>query len=211
MLVPADLASVLKDGIGQIISTGQVDGFAQAICETFTTTGIITNPPGTITGVAPASGGPLSNGAGVGGIITGITGAGLAALVALYAGYPSITPELQGFCDAMANHFITGIVVFPVGTITGVCGNTPASPGPLVGEGAMGEITGYSGPILATAMAGGLGQGGPSPEVVGFATNLVTYLMDNAEANYATGSVTGTCPAGGGPIPDGAGVAGFFL
>lgn len=211
MLVAADLAAELKDGIGQMTTSGQISGFATAIVEHWQTAAIITNPPGTITGTT-APGSPLAAGVGTGGIISGMTGAVLAALIAGYGGYPGVTAQLQGFADAMVTHFLTGIVVFAPGQITGTCTNTPVSPGPLAaGAGTGGMVTMLSGPALATLLATGIGQGAPTAQITGFATKLVTYIMTNAEAVYAPGSVTGTCPAGGGPLAAGAGIGGTVL
>lgn len=211
MMVANTLATLLKGSLGfsAFANTTQIVGVATSIIQEFAAA-VVTNAPGTIVGIAPPSGGPLSAGAGTGGVITGMTGASLAARMVTNCGFPGTTPQLLGWAGAMTTHFMTGLVSFVPGTITGTCTNTGSpSPGPLVaGAGTNGLIAGYAGPTLAATMATGLLQPAPSPELTQFASDLVAYIMTNARATYAPGSITAVCPSGGGPITAGAGAGG---
>lgn len=201
-MVANDMADLLKNGLGfgTDPTSNETKGMARAIIAEFGIA-IVSNAPGTVNGAAPPSGGPLTGGTAVGGLIAGMAGATLAAKMQMEMGKPSITPQLLGFAGAMALHFLTGLVSFTL--ITGACTNTPVSPGALTGAGANGKIAGYSGPTLATAIAAGIGQPSASAPLISMCTNLVTYIMANATVTYA-GTVVGICPAGGGPITAGA-------
>jgi hypothetical protein len=138
----------------------------------------------------------------------------MAGLVQSAAGYPSISSELETFCTEIASHIMgQGLVTFDPGNITGQCTSTgpPAnSPGPLVnGAGSMGYISGLDGSALADAVHSAVGYpGSTSAELVSFCTAITDYVMDNSEVTYLSGSVTGTCPGGGGPLQAGTAVNG---
>ena len=208
MLVASDLADLMKDalGFGDFDTSDENLGFAEAIVEHLQTA-VVNHLPGSILGIAPPSGGPLTNGEAVpvpGNIL--LVPADLVA--GLSAKLGQSTPEIAGIAEAISEHFLTAGVQFETGDITGTCTNTPASPGALIGEGTGGKIVFLSGPILAAEMADGINQPSVSPELLELANAIVDYVGDNAEVSYATGTVTGTAPAGGGPIPDGAGTGG---
>jgi hypothetical protein len=206
-MVVSDLADALKSsiGFGALATSSQNTGFAKAVIDEMQAA-LVNNAPGTINGTAPSSGGPLIGGTGINGLITGMTPVSLAARMIAEMGFPSPSAEIIQFATAICAHLQTvGSVSFTL--ITGNCTNTPVSPGALIGEGSNGQIVNLSGPVLAAAIAVVYG-GIVSPELLSFSTALVTYIMSNASVTYTTGSVTGVCSAGGGPIAAGAGVGG---
>lgn len=172
----------------------------------------VTFAPGSITGTAPGSGGALSSGAGSDGAIISLdpTGAILAAGVVSGAPYPGVTSEISTLSEKIISHIITyGKCEFSSGGITGVCGNTPASPGPLVGAGSGGAITGLDGEVLTQAAYPEMGFPAPVKEKFrSFCTTIVDHISDNAEV--ALPIVSGTCPAGGGPVIGGTAVGGVI-
>jgi hypothetical protein len=187
--------------------SSQLTGWASAVVAEVQM-GIVNNA--VVTGVT-AAGGTLSNGASSGGIISGLSGSRLATAVASAAGYPSVSSQLTAFCTQIVLHVQTlGLVAFASGNITGNCTSTPLSPGPLVaGEGTNGMISGLSGSTLATAIHGAAGYpGSVSSKLTQFCTAIVAYIMANARVSYASGSVTGTCPPGGGSLSGGAALNG---
>lgn len=195
---------VLSKAIGQAMSSSEMKGLAKAVIEEMTQNGLVTHAPMTISGVAPSSGGPLTAGVGAGGLIAGLTPATLVLKMVKNMGKPGPTPQLTGMASAICTHLMTGLVSLP--TVTGVCGNSPTSPGPLVGEAMAGKITGLVGSGLAALMA--LPFGGISPQLQAMCDAFVTYIMGNAEVSYTTGQITGTCSAGGGAIIGGSGIGG---
>lgn len=198
-LVASDLADNLKSGLGfgAEPQSSQMSGLAQDIVDHLMA-GSVSHSPGSVTGDAPPSGGPLLNGAASGGTIT-LSPGDLSSRFASTFGQS--TPEISGMADAISNHLATGLVTFDIGTISGTCTNTPSTPGVLIGQGVNGYITGLNGPTLATAISSGIGQGGATtPELLDFSSALIDYVMNNAMVTYATGAVTATCSAGGGPI-----------
>lgn len=202
------LADALRSGLGKPPPTSdETKGLARAIIAEMQQA-VVSHPVGMVTGIAPPSGGPLVNGAASNGLIVGMTPPTLAAKMQSEMGKPMITPELLGMATAIVTHFLTGLVSFGNGKITGICTNTPVNPGSLTGEGMQGQITGLSGSVLAPLMATSMGKPGPSPELTGLCTELCNYVQNNAEVTYLTGSITGTCSAGGGPISAGTGVGG---
>ena len=199
------LASGMKDALGFSAkpTSAQNADFAGSIVKHLMT-GIVSFLPGTITGTAPPSGGPLTNGAGSGGKIIHIP-PGLAALLAAALG--AATPEISGMANAISNHIVAaGLVSFKTGSITGACANTPTSPGPLVGAGANGAIEGLSGPAMAALMASGMGKGAPSPELSKMCDAICNHIMKNAVVTLPL--VSGLCGPGGGPITLGAAAGG---
>jgi len=126
-----------------------------------------------------------------------------------FMGKPFTSPELSGMASGMVTHFLLGLVGFDL--ITGVCSNTTEAPGVLVGEGSGGKISGYDGTVMATLIATSMGKGLPTPELIDMCTELVNYIMSEAEVTYVTGQVTGNCSSGGGPIAAGAGVGGVII
>lgn len=209
-LVASDLADAIKNALGfsTLATTSETVGMAKAIIDELTINGLVNNASGTITGIAPSSGGPLSNGAGSGGVISGLTGASLANRMKTEMGKPSISSPLLQMATSIANHLLTGIVSFASTKITGICTNTSSNPGPLTnGAGTDGVISGLSGTVLANDMKSGFG-GTVSPELLAMCNAIVNYIMTNGVVAYLSGSVTATCSAGGGPITLGTGVGG---
>ena len=210
-MVVSDFADALKSslGFGAFATSSQNTGLAKAVIDEMQAA-LVNNAPGTITGVAPSSGGPLINGAGTLGLITGMTPVSLAARMIAEMGFAFPSPEVIQMATAICTHLqTTGSVSFAPGNITGNCTNTPVSPGALIGEGTGGMIVNLSGPVLAALIA--ISYGGiVSPELLSFSNAFVNYIMSNAEVTYATGTVTGTCSAGGGPIIAGTGVGGLI-
>lgn len=210
-MVVSDLADALKSslGFGALATSSQNTGLAKAIIDEMMAA-LVNHAPGTITGTAPPSGGPLISGAATLGLITGMTPASLAARMIAEMGFASISAEVLQMATAICTHLqTTGTVSFASGNITGSCTNTPVSPGALIGEGTAGQIVGLSGPVLAALIAVAYG-GIVSPQLLSFSTALTDYIMNNAEVTYLTGTVTATCSAGGGPIIAGAGVGGII-
>jgi len=168
-------------------------------------TGVVSHAPGTVTGIAPPSGGPLINGAASNGIIVLVP----ADLVARFvATFKISTPEIIGMATAISTHLITGLVSFSTGSITGICSNTAVNPGTLIGEGVGGTINGLDGAAMASLMANLMGKPGTTPELESMTGAIVSHIQNNAEVTYLTGSVTGTASAGGGPIIAGTAVSG---
>lgn len=187
----------------------QLTGWGTGVVTHIQTAGLVNNAPGTIVGIT-APGAPLSAGAGIGGLITGLVGPALATSICSNSGgtYPSPTSQLSAFCAQITLHIMAfGIVSFAPGDITGTCTNTPLTPGPLAGgAGANGKISGLSGSALAALVAPAIGQASASSELTAFCTAICDYIMNNAVVSYST--VVGVCPPGGGPLAAGAGIGG---
>lgn len=202
------LATAIKGGLGfgAMANTAQLSGLAAAIVA-HVQTGVVAFLPGTITGTAPPSGGPLIAGAGAGGTIVLVPTALESALVGVFG---VSTPEILGMADAISLHVSTlGLVSFASGTITGACSNTPVAPGVLAGVGANGTISGLVAGTLATALAVGIGQPAPTSQLTNMATEIVNHIMNNAVVSLPV--VTATCSAGGGPIIAGAAAGGIII
>lgn len=208
----AGLAEAIRIQMGfPLPVSAQLTGWGSGVVTHIQMAALVSNAPGTITGTCPPSGGPLAAGAGAGGLIAGMSGASMASLVQAGAGYPSVSSELSTFCAQIVSHIQTfGIVTFAPGTITGTCTNTPVSPGALsAGAGTNGIISGLDGTVLANAIHAAVGYpGSTSGPLISFCTAIANYIMANGVASYASGTVTGVCPAGGGGLTAGAGAGG---
>lgn len=203
------LATAIRDALGfsdKPVSS-QSTGMAAAIVTYLSSSAIINFLPGTITGTAPPSGGPLQDGAGSDGVITGLVGADLASEMKTQMGLPSVTAQLTAEAGAICDEVMNGTVAFSTGSVTGVCGNTPTSPGPLTGQAAGGQISGISASAMADAMASAMG-GPATPQLTAMCTAIATHIMGNAVVVVAMPNVTGTCSAGGGPVTLGAAAGG---
>jgi hypothetical protein len=205
MLSSNDLANMLIQTFpvhinsqgGPLSSPNQTTAYAAGIVAALQA-GTVSNPPNTIVGTT-VSGAPLVAGAGTGGVMVVTPGPMLAQTLPAFATSPGISKENVG----IISYISTGLVVFQPGSIVGNCTNTPTSPGPLVaGAGTGGMITGLSGAAAAAAV------GATGPMAIGFYTALCNYIMANASVSYATGTITGTCPPGGGPLANGTGAGG---
>lgn len=212
MLVANDLATAIRTGMGfPTPNSAQLVGWSSGVISHLISAGIVNFAPGTITG-STSPGGSLSSGAGSGGIVSGLSGSAMAPLVASGAGYPGVSSILQIYCNQIAIHIMTGLVTFDPGNVTGSCTSTPLSPGPLVsGAATNGKLNGLSGPTLANLIHSAVGYpGSTSSKLIQFCTAICNYLMANASVTFLTGTVTGVCPPGGGPLSAGAASGGMF-
>ena len=211
MMTAADMADAIRSAMGfPTPVSAQLQGWAQGVIEEITTSALVNNATGTVSGTAAPVPGPLSAGSASGGLISGMSGSSMASKVANYAGYPSASAELIAFCTEIVSHITSmGTVDFASGNITGICTNTPITPGTLTGAGSGGTISGLSGSTLASAVHGSAGfPGSTSAKLTQFCTALVNYLIANAEVSYSMGSVVGVCTPGGGPISAGTAIGG---
>lgn len=204
-LNPNKLAGELKSALGQSAASPQIVGMASAIVA-HCMTGIVSFLPATVNGTSPP-GGPLSGGEAKGGLIVLVPPALEAALIAVF-GQP--TPQISGMANSISAHIMTGLVEFQAGGITGVCGNTPVSPGPLVGQGADGKITGLDPGMLGKAISAFMG-GTVSPELEKMCKAVVEHVSKEGSVSFLPGTITGLCPPAGGPITLGAGVGGVIM
>src|SRR6266481_6594343 len=125
MLIPNDLATTIRTGMGfPSPNSTQLIGWASGVITHLEMSGIVNFLPGTITGVT-APGSSLSNGAGFGGIVSGLSGSVMAPLVASGVGYPGVSSILQIYGNQIALHVMTGLVTFAPGNVKGTCINTP--------------------------------------------------------------------------------------
>lgn len=204
------LADDIKTALGFSDPTSdETKGLAKSIVEEIQAASTA-NAPGTVTGNAPPSGGPLVGGAASNGTILGMTGASLAGRLKTNMGKPSITPELQGMADAIVSKVMAGSVSFSL--VTGVCSNTsgpPPTPGVLTGAAANGTISGIVGDDLALEIATNMGKGAPTPELKAMCGAIADHIVNNAVVAYAL--VTAVCTSGGGPITGGTASSGTIL
>jgi len=210
MLSETELANKLHDALGQKVDgeglptepSAETQEYASGIVAALKAA-IVSNLPGTINGVT-AAGGPLSAGTGLGGLMVITPGPMLAKTA---NGFAPPGPTLSSENSAVITYIGTGLVSFAPGNITGQCTSTPVSPGPLAnGAGTGGTILGLTGAGCAAAVAAATGSSGP--DALKHYTALIEYISDNAEVEYASGSVVGVCPPGGGPLTAGAGIGG---
>lgn len=196
--------SQTSDGYGKPTSVStETQSYASGIIAALKAA-VVSNAPGTISGVC-APGSPLSGGFGVGGLIV-MTPAPMIAKTT--GGFPGLSqPLLSKENVAIVTYLATGLVSFAAGNITGQCTNTAESPGPLTnGAGSGGKIIGITGAAAMAAVIAATGFNGP--DMIKHYTALVDYIKDKAEVTYASGSVVGVCPSGGGPLGAGAGTGG---
>lgn len=149
-LSPASLAAELVIGVGQSgPPTVEILAFASGVIDALKlgTAGF----GGPIPGPYP---------------ISGISGTVMAAGIASAAGYPGVSPVLQGFCDALATALNTGLV-----TYTG--------PGPTFFTG--GKISGYDPAAFAAAIAAGAPYPSVTAELEGMASAFATVLAADAD------------------------------
>lgn len=164
---------------------------------------VVSNAPGTITGVT-APGSPLSGGTGSAGVM--VLTPGPMEAETLQGVPPQALPNIAKENVAIISYISTGLVTFS--TITGTCTSSSTSPGPLAaGAGANGTITGLTGAGATGAVSAALGSV-TGPDMIKHYTALINYILANATATYASGSITGVCPPGGGPLAAGAGAGG---
>ena len=152
----SDIATALNHP-GDI--TVQVLGFSHGIIEELTTNGMATsrNTPG-----------PHS--------ISGMTDSSMAALVASYAGYGSVSSQLLNFCRAIVDHIQNDGQVFYDSPVENPPLILPADAWYLNGL-----ISNLDGSTLATLVASYVGYGSVSTPLLQFCTAVVNYIMANAE------------------------------
>jgi hypothetical protein len=206
---PTQLGADIRDALGFSSKpvSAQLAGMAANIV-THEKTGVVSFAPGGVTGTAPPSGGPLTLGAANGGIVLLVPSALEALFTTTFGGS---TSQTNGMAIAMSTHFQTALAAFATGGITGACANTPTSPGPLVGAGANGTLSGLDGSALASAVATAIGQASPSSQLSDMCDVIVNHIMDNGAVTLPPASVVGVCSAGGGPVTLGAATGGLIL
>ncbi len=214
-MVPATMATLMRDGIGQVLPvTTELTGWATGIITHITTAALVSHTSGTVTGTAPPSGGPLISGTATGGIISGMSGATMAGLVVSSGGAPFLTAQISTICGEIVTHIQTlGLVNFASGGITGTCTNTVLNPGILSGgTGSGGLVSGLSGSVLAAAIVSADPVSFPSvsSQLDGFCSGIVDHITAAAIVTYAPGLVTGICSVGGGPLISGAASGGLI-
>lgn len=161
---------------------------------------VITFAPGTITGVT-AAGAPLSAGAGAGGVGVYPPPVMIAKTSVAFHHAPLAAPEHTAFLGYLA----TLPIAFNAGDVTGQCTNTAESPGPLVNGAATGGfLVGASG-VAAAAFVGAIG-----PDQAAIYQAILDYMASDGEVVFPSGTITGTCPSGGGPLAAGAGAGGTW-
>jgi len=178
----------------------EMKGMADAIISEMKTMGIVSMLPGTVMGTATPEGGALKNGSAGPGLILGPSGPTLAAQMVSKMGKGGSTPQMIGYAAGITTHVLTGKVMFAGGKITGVCGNSPASPGPVSGSGSKGKIVGLSAGGMAQLVVLGIGQTQVTDTVKKMCEAIVNHLQDDAEVSFMMGGILGTAPSGGGPI-----------
>ena len=194
-----------KDGNGQPIEvTPEMETYAKAII-TSLKSAIVNNP--LVNGLtAPAA--PLAQGSSQNGLITALlppTWVGV-----MLSGFPTSNPaNLLVEATASTTYIqLAGKVNFQVGGITGICTSTPASPGPLTaGSGNGGKIDNLSGSTWAKLASPPTGDPSLAEKIY---TAISKYLSENAEVNYAIGTVNGVCPAAGGSLIGGTALGGVI-
>lgn len=204
-----DLASSILTALGSPVDkdgnpvsvTDQMRSYARAVIDTLMA-GTFANAPGTINGSA-APGGPLMGGTGVGGVVSGLSPSVWGSdLASAFPAAPKTADEAR---DSTTYLMASALVGFASGDITGTCTATPSSAGILAnGAGTDGTISGLDGSAWATAAEA------PGPLGVPFYSAVAAYLMKNASCSYASGAVTGTFAANGGPLVAGTGIGGMI-
>jgi hypothetical protein len=133
--------------------TTQVLGFARGILEELTQSGSATfgNIPG-----------PHS--------ISGLTGSSMANRVKTYAGYPTVSSQLLGFCTGISTHVMTGVV-----TYTGPSSPTP--PNWFLG----GTISGMTGSGMANQVKINVPFPYVTSELLAMCQAIVSHIQTNAQ------------------------------
>jgi len=98
----SSMANRIMSYVGYPNVSPQLLNFCTGICNHIQTAGIVT-----YTGPTP----PAVPNYFLGGTVSGLSGSAMASLVQAAVGYPSITPQLLGLCDAIATHIISNAQV----------------------------------------------------------------------------------------------------
>ena len=209
-LSATELASKIHNGLRQtsdgegkpLPPSSQVQEYASGLINALKAA-TVTFAPGSITAVG-APGSPITAGTGVGGIFTGLTPAPM--LAKTQVGEPG--PMSAGENAALIAYLTAnGIFIIPSGGVTGICGATPVSGGPLInGAASGGKITVVEGAACAAFVASQIGFSGP--DMITHYTIVMDYLKQKLEVSFPTGTVNGSFSAGGGPLIAGTAVGG---
>lgn len=123
-------------------------------------------------------------------------------------GFPlPVSTQLTGWASAVVTEIQTNAKVNH-SVVTGTCPDG----GPLAnGAASNGLISGLQGPRLATAVAAAAGYPGVSSELTKFSAQIVSHIHILGRVTFASGTITGSCPGGGGPLSSGAGTNGTVV
>lgn len=168
--------------------------------------GTFLNAPGTIVGVTSA-GSPLSAGLGLNGIFATTPAPWIAKTA---KGFSPVGPDLAKEHAAVIAYVMTNFITFAPGKITGTTTNTAESPGILnAGAGSDGKFLTVNGALcMGAVIAAGVGSG---PMMIKHYAVMMQYVLEKAVGTYASGSVVGVAPSGGGPLIAGAGAGGTIV
>ena len=127
-LVPLDLANKIQNKMG---FPGAVSPELLSIATEMVTHMLSASVDfAAMTGEAPPAGGPLINGAGVGGVIT-LVASDLADGLKTALGHD--TTEIEALGETLSEELAKGTCEFSSGTVTGTCTNTAQNPGAIAG------------------------------------------------------------------------------
>lgn len=211
-LVVADLADAINQALGPptdkdgnpIAATAQMTAYANAVITTMHAASF-SHASGTVTATGlPAA--PITLGTALNGILASVSSGTWAGILA--AAFPGATTTAAEASASTGYIAASGKANFTSGKITGTCTATPTNPGILsAGTGANGRIGMLVGSAWATAVLSAIGLAS-GPLASGVYTAVANYVMTNAALAYASGSVTGAFPSGGGAMTAGTGAAG---
>lgn len=153
------LADELATAIGQVTTTTQLIGWAQAVVTEITANGSATSR--NIPTPHP---------------ISGVTGPSLAALIAANAGYPFVSPQLTNYATAIATHITTNAIVTYDSPVAAPPGIPPANAWFLNGV-----ISGMNGPGLASEIAAAVGYPFVSSQLLAKSIALVSHIETNGQ------------------------------
>ena len=193
-----------KDGL-PIAVTPEMRTYAEAVVDTLQQS-IFAHA--VVTGITAAAA-PLVEGRALNGIFATVPAP--TWLAALVSGFGLSDPAQLAINATASTAYIqlAGKVNFGSGKITGVCGSTAESPGPLIaGAGQLGVIERLKGSDWAALVLPPLGDPVLATKIY---DAIIKRIEADANATYATGSVTGTCPSSSGPLASGVGIGGFVI
>jgi len=150
---PTLLATEITTGLGQLLPTVQVTGFATGVLNELTQKGV------------------ASTGLPTGNTISGMSGSDMADKVATDAGYGSTSAVLVKFCTGIVNHIQEAGIVSYTGPVP------PAAPIYYLG----GTISGLSGPAMAALVQSNVGYPSVSVELLGMCNAICTHIVTNAQ------------------------------
>lgn len=137
------MASLVQAAAGYPSVSSQLLTFCNEIVSHIETFGQVDFSSGNITGTCTntlLSPGPLTGGAGSGGVISGLSGSTLASAIHSAVGYPGgVSSQLIAFCSAVVGYIQdNGVAAYAASSVNGTC---PAGGGGLIaGVGAGGTI-----------------------------------------------------------------------